>query len=286
MRFGISMFPTDQAMPPDELAVEVEARGFESLWFPEHSHIPVSRRTPWGGVKNAKPLPEYYSRTFDQFITMAVAAAATSRLLVASGITLVAQRDPIWLAKQVASVDVLSGGRVLFGIGYGWNREELANHGVAYLERRAIIREKVLAMKELWTKDIAEFEGEYVQIEPSWAWPKPIQQPHPPIILGAAAGPKTLGDIVEFCDGWMPIAGRHDVLSQIPELQERAAEAGRGPIEVSVSGLKPDPAVIEPYVEAGVVRVVFAIPPVSRDDVLPRLDRLASFVEEFGQAPS
>ncbi len=282
MQFGISMFPTDQAIPPADLAREVEARGFESLWFPEHSHIPVSRRTPWGGVKNAKPLPEYYSRTLDQFVALAAAAAVTTTLKLGTGITLVPQRDPIWLAKQVASVDVISGGRALFGIGYGWNKEEMADHGVAYLQRRAILRENVLAMKELWTKDVASFEGEHVAFEPSWAWPKPVQRPHPPIILGGALGPRTIADIVEFCDGWMPIAGRHDLFSNIEKLRAAARDAGREDIELSVSGARIEPVELEWYAEVGVSRVVISIPPRTADDVLPRLDRLAELVGEFG----
>ena len=282
MRFGISMFPTDQAIQPVELAREVEARGFESLWFPEHSHIPVSRRTPWGGVKNARPLPEYYSRTLDQFVGLTAAATATTTLKLGTGITLVAQRDPIWLAKQVASLDVISNGRVLFGVGYGWNREEMADHGIAYVQRRAILRENVLAMKELWTKDVASFEGEHVNLEPSWAWPKPVQQPHPPIILGAAAGPRTIADLVEFCDGWMPIAGRHGVVSGIDALNHAATAAGRASLELSVSTGKVEPADVERYVEAGVSRIVIGIPPRQVDDVLPRLDGYTRLVEEFG----
>lgn len=282
MKFGVSMFPTDQAIRPVELAKEVEARGFESLWFPEHSHIPVSRRTPWGGVKGASPLPEYYARTHDQFVALAAAAAVTTTLKLGTGITLVAQRDPIWLAKQVASLDTISDGRVLFGIGYGWNKEEMADHGVAYLERRAILRENILAMKELWTKDVASFDGEHVRFEPSWQWPKPVQKPHPPIILGGAAGPRTFGDIVEFCDGWMPIVGRHDLFDKIDVLQNAAAAAGRDPIELSVSGPKPEPGVIERFAEAGVSRVVLGVPPRSAEDVLPLLDRYAPLVEEFG----
>ena len=283
MQFGISMFPTDQAIPPADLAREVEARGFESLWFPEHSHIPVSRRTPWGGVKNAKPLPEYYSRTLDQFVALAAAAAVTTTLKLGTGITLVPQRDPIWLAKQVASVDVISGGRALFGIGYGWNREEMADHGVAYLQRRAILRENVLAMKELWTKDVASFEGEHVAFEPSWAWPKPVQRPHPPIILGGALGPRTIADIVEFCDGWMPIAGRHDLFSDIESSSGckgcRAAKYTR--VECERSGI--EPVELEWYAEVGVSRVVISIPPRTADDVLPRLDRLTDWSGSSGR---
>ena len=173
-------------------------------------------------------------RTHDQFLALAAIAATTETLVLGTGITLVAQRDPIWLAKQVASLDVISGGRVIFGIGYGWNKEEMANHGVAYLERRAILRENVLAMKEIWGNDEASFAGDYVNIEPSWSWPKPIQRPHPPIVLGGGAGPKTFADIAEFCDGWMPIAGRHEFASKVESLREAARVAGRDPASLSL----------------------------------------------------
>ena len=209
MQIGVEIFPTDQTIGAVELAREVEARGFESLWFPEHSHIPTRRATPWGGREGAPPLPEFYWRTFDPFVALGACAAVTTTLKLATGICLVAQRDPIHTAKEVASVDALSNGRFLFGVGYGWNKEEMAQHGTAYGERRAILRENILAMKELWANDEASFEGEYVTIEPSWSWPKPTQQPGPPIILGGDAGPKTAAHIAEFCDGWMPIGGRH-----------------------------------------------------------------------------
>lgn len=286
MHFGIVMFPTDTAIQPVDLAREVEARGFESLWFPEHSHMPVSRRTPWGGRPDAPPLPDYYARTHDQFVALAAAAAVTSTLKLGTGITLVAQRDPIWLAKEVASLDLISRGRVLFGIGYGWNKEEMADHGIVYTHRRAILREKILAMKELWSKDVASFDGDYVRFEPSWQWPKPVQKPHPPIILGGAAGPRTMADIVEFCDGWMPIWGRHDLIGKIEDLRAAAEAAGRDPddIELSVTGPKPDPSVIEEIRSAGIQRVVLSIPPRSADDVLPRLDRYAALAEAFGDA--
>jgi len=189
MKLGVTMFPTDKAISPVRLAREAEDRGFESLWLPEHSHIPTSRTTPRGGVAGAGPLPEMYWRTIDQFVALAAAASVTSHILLATGVCLVAQRDPIWLAKEVASLDTLSGGRVLFGIGYGWNKEEMAQHGIAYQDRRRILREKILAMQALWTEDVASFEGEFVHLEPSWAWPKPVQHPHPPIILGGDAGP-------------------------------------------------------------------------------------------------
>ena len=228
MHIGVEIFPTDQTMQPVELARAVEERGFESLWFPEHSHIPTSRATPWGGREGAPPLPEFYSRTHDPFVALGAAAAVTSTLKLATGICLVAQRDPIHTAKQVASVDLLSGGRFLFGIGYGWNKEEMAQHGTAYGERRAILRENILAMKALWTEEEATFDGEHVSIESSWAWPKPVQFPNPPIMLGGDAGPKTAADIAEFCDGWMPIGGRHSI-SKWPAIEAACEAIGRDP---------------------------------------------------------
>lgn len=284
MRIGISIFPTDRTIQPVELARAVEDLGFESLWFPEHSHIPASRRSPWGGVEGAPPLPEHYWRTHEQFVAFGAIAAVTSTLRLGTGITLVAQRDPIWLAKQVASLDVISGGRVLFGVGYGWNKEEMAHHGTVYTERRAMLRENVLAMKALWTQDEASFEGEYVSLEPSWAWPKPIQQPHPPVIMGGGAGPKTIAHIVEFCDGWMPIAGRHDVVAKISEVREAATAAGRDPdtIEFGVFNAPKDPAELERLAEAGVARAVLPMPQTDRDVVLAKLKDRAELIEMVG----
>jgi probable F420-dependent oxidoreductase len=280
MQFGVSIFPTDTSIDPVELARAVEDLGFESLWFAEHSHIPVSRATPWGGVKGAPPLPEHYWRTYDQFVMFGAIAGVTSTLRLATGIALAAQRDPLWTAKEVATLDHLSGGRVIFGIGYGWNKEEMAAHGVAYTERRAILREKVLAMKALWTQDVASFEGEHVHIEPSWAWPKPVQRPHPPIVLGGAAGPKTIGDIVEFCDGWMPTVPRHDVVGRIADLRAAAAAAGRDPdtIEVGVYGAPSEPGGLEALAAAGVRRAVLRLPQGDAAEVLDRLREHARLI--------
>ncbi len=276
-RFGVMMFPTDTAMQPAEFARAVEERNFESLWFPEHSHIPASRRTPWGGRAGAPPLPEEYWRTHDQFVALTAAAAATSELLLGTGITLVAQRDPIWLAKQVASLDTLSGGRLLFGIGYGWNKEEMAHHGVAYAERRAIAREKVLAMRRLWTQDEASFDGDHVRFEPSWAWPKPTQRPHPPVILGSSAGPKSFAHVAEFCDGWMPIHGRGDVAARLPELRAALAAAGR-PADSVELGLFISPTkgeAVKELAAAGFTRFVLRVPSGPESAVLGVLDEHA-----------
>ncbi len=275
MKYGVLIFPTDTSIRPDDLAREVEDRGFNSLWFPEHSHIPSSRTTPWAGIKDAPPLPEQYWHTLDQYVALAYAATATTTLTLGAGITLLAQRDPIWTAKQVASLDHLSGGRVTFGIGYGWNKEEMAQHGTAYLERRALLREKILMMKALWTEDEASYKGESLSLEPSWAWPKPVQKPHPPIIMGAVAGPRTIADMVEFCDGWMPLATRQDIAGQVERVRQAVADAGRDPqaFQIIANGAKSDG--IEALAEAGVDEAVFALPPLGADAVIPKLDQLA-----------
>jgi len=282
MDLGVSIFPTDTTIDPATLARAVEEFGFESLWFPEHSHIPVCRRTPWGGRKNAPPLPEMYWRTYEQFVALMAAAASTRTLLVGSGITLVPQRDPIWLAKQVATVDSLSNGRLLFGIGYGWNREEMAHHGVRYNERRALLREKVLMMQALWTQDEAAYRGEMLELEPSLAWPKPVQQPYPPIIMGSGAGPKTFAHIAEFCDGWMPIYGGNPINDQIDALRKAAVAAGRDPdtLTVGVFNAPRDTARIAELAGAGVARAIFSLPAIAPEAVLEKLSEYAVFLEE------
>jgi probable F420-dependent oxidoreductase len=278
MRYGVSIFMTDTAIRPDVLAREVEARGFDSLWFPEHSHIPTSRLTPGGGQKGAPPLPEHYWHTLDQFVSLAYAASATTSLKLGTGVSLVAQRDPIWTAKEVASLDHLSGGRVLFGVGYGWNKEEMAQHGTEYTRRRALMREKILMMKALWTEEEASFDGDLLHLEPSWAWPKPLQKPHPPVILGAAAGPKTIRDIVEYCDGWIPLSGRHDIESQVAAVREAVADADRdaSPFEVTVYGADRDR--IDSLAASGVDRVVLGLPPLGPEVVIPKLDEWAAAI--------
>jgi probable F420-dependent oxidoreductase len=275
MKFGITIFPTDKSIRPDTLAREVEGRGFESLWFPEHSHIPVSRATPWGGRKDAPPLPEHYWRSHDMFVALTYAAAATTTLKLGTGIILIAQRDPIWTAKEVASLDFLSGGRMILGIGYGWNREEMAGHGTAYLDRRELLREKVLMMKALWTEEVASFDGDRLSLEPSWAWPKPIQQPNPPIVMGAAAGERTLADIVEFCDGWMPIAGRHDIAGEIDRVRSAVGAAGRDPEGFEVTAFQSKADDLDRLAKAGVDRMVFGLRSLGEEETLPYLDKLA-----------
>jgi probable F420-dependent oxidoreductase len=282
MKLGVSIFPTDTTVDPATLARAVEELGFESLWFPEHSHIPASRRTPWGGREDAPPLPEMYWRTYEQFVALMAAAAATSTLRVGSGITLVAQRDPIWLAKQVATVDSLSDGRLLFGIGYGWNREEMAQHGVRYNERRALLREKILMMQALWTQDEAAYHGEMLRLEPSLAWPKPVQRPYPPIIMGSGAGPKTFAHIAEFCDGWMPIYGGRPINDEIVALREAAAAAGRDPgtLTIGVFNAPRDPKRLTKLAEAGVARAIFSLPAATPETALEILSEYAAYLAE------
>jgi probable F420-dependent oxidoreductase len=278
MDLGVLIFPTDYSIRPDHLAREVEARGFESLWVTEHTHIPTSRRTPWPGGAD---LPEEYRHTLDPFVALTAAAAVTERLKLATGICLVAQHDPIVLAKTVASLDLVSDGRVLFGIGVGWNTDEMESHGVDPDRRRSVAREKVLAMRELWTQEVASYSGEHVSFAPSWSWPKPVQAGGPPVLMGGAGGPVTFRHVAQYCDGWMPIHGRRgDTLEKLPLLRQACEEAGRDPatVEVGVFGCPPDPAVLERYREAGVRRCVLGLPPAAADVVLPLLDRHAALL--------
>ena len=277
MRFGITMFPTDLSIGPVQLGREAEARGLDSLWFPEHTHIPTSRRTP---APAGEPLAEEYKRSLDPFVAMAAVVGATERLRVGTGIALVAQRDPIVMAKEVASLDLVSGGRLDLGIGFGWNVEEMADHGVAFKERRAVVREKVLAMKALWTQDEAGFSGEHVRFEPSWSWPKPVQKPHPPLLIGGGGGPKLFEAIADYADGWIPIGGA-GLREALPHLHRAMEAAGRDPAELSIVpfGSLPDPGKIEYYRSLGVSEIVFRVPPVPADEALPVLDQIRATLD-------
>ncbi len=277
MDIGIFMFPTGDAIRPDELGAEVEARGFESLWFPEHTHIPTSRRTPFPG---GGELPPEYSRSHDPFVALTAAAMSTSTIRLGTGICLIIERDTITTAKAVASLDVLSGGRFIFGIGGGWNREEMEHHGTDYPTRFAKLEEQVAAFKTIWTEDEAEFHGRHVDFDPIWSWPKPAQKPHPPIVLGGGTR-YTRQRVVDHCDGWMPI-GRDDeaVLRGIEDLRQRAERAGRAmdTISINVFGATPNREILDRYAEAGVGRAVLLARPEGRDLVLPRLDRYATLL--------
>src|SRR6266511_3555005 len=259
MQYGVYQFSTDYAMRADDLARAVEERGLESLFVPEHTHIPASRKSPWPGGPS---LPREYWHTLDPFVTLAAAAAVTSRLKLGTGICLVIERDPITLAKEVATLDRLSGGRFLFGIGGGWNAEEMEDHGTAFKSRWRLLRERVLAMKEIWTKREPEFHGEFVRFDKIWADPKPIQQPHPPIIVGGD-GATTFDRVVEFGDGWMPIMRpQTNPVERIPALRERLKKAGRDPksAPVSIFFAPPKKPALEALEAAGVERAIFGVP--------------------------
>jgi probable F420-dependent oxidoreductase len=272
MDFGVVMFPTDYAIRPDELGRALEERGFESVWFPEHTHIPASRRSPWPG---GATLPKEYWHAYDPFVALTAAAMATTRLRLGTGICLVIERDPIITAKEVASLDRLSGGRFLFGIGGGWNAEEMEHHGTEFKRRWRVLRERVLAMKEIWTKEEAEFHGDFVRFDRIWSHPKPVQKPHPPIIMGGD-GPTTFDRVIEFANGWMPIArsGRSSPVEKIPALRQRADKAGRDPksISVTIFFAKPERATLDALRAAGVDRAILGLPSEGRDTVLPLLD--------------
>ncbi|HYU17549.1 MAG TPA: LLM class F420-dependent oxidoreductase [Chloroflexota bacterium] len=278
MKFGVFMFPTDYSMAVVDLAREVEQRGFESIWVPEHTHIPTSRRTPH---PSGGDLPLEYSHALDPFVALAAAAAATTRLRLGTGVCLVVEHDPIVLAKEVATLDYISGGRCLFGVGGGWNREEMQNHGTNPSQRFKVLRERMLAMKRIWTSEEAEFHGQFVDFDPIWQWPKPVQKPHPPILVGGN-GPGTLKRVIEYGDEWMPIVGRGPSIDErFAELQRLAAEAGRQPVPVSVFGAPRDQKAIESYQKLGVARCIFWLRPGGTDETLPVLDECAEVAASF-----
>jgi probable F420-dependent oxidoreductase len=273
MHTGLIIFATEYAIRIDELARAAEERGFESLFLPEHTHIPTARRTPWGG---GDVLPRHYYRTLDPFLALTAAAAATTRLRLGTGVCLVIQRDPIVTAKEVATLDVLSGGRFELGVGAGWNREEIEHHGTPFERRFGVLRERVEAMKALWTQDEAIYEGRYVSFESSAAWPKPVQRPHPPILVGGN-GERVLDRVLRYGDGWFP--NREARLAErVAELQRRAAEAGRGRIPVTYFGADPDRAAVERLTAAGVDRILFYLPSAPAADVERVVDDLAGLI--------
>jgi probable F420-dependent oxidoreductase len=278
MKFGVAIFPTEDVQDPPEIARMAEERGFESLLFPEHTHIPASRESPWPG---GRELPPEYSRTYDPFVALSVAAAATDRLLIGTGVCLVIERDPIVTAKEVASLDRLSGGRFLFGVGAGWNVEEMRNHGTDAGKRFGIMRDRIDAMKAIWTEEEASYSGQYVSFERIWCWPKPLQRPHPPILVGGN-GPRVLDRVLAFGDEWMPNRVADDQLvARIDELDSRARQLGRASIPVTVVGITPDLDRIERLQRAGVHRVVFWLPGHGRDEVEEAFDRFAATAQEF-----
>lgn len=272
MHIGALIFATDYAVRPDELAAELEQRGYESLFVPEHTHIPTSRESPWPGGGD---LPQEYWHAHDPFVALSFAAHATSTLKLGTGICLLPQRDTLVTAKLVASLDHLSGGRFIFGIGGGWNREEMAHHGTEYRTRFRRMEEQVRAMQELWTEDAAGFDGEFVKFSESLSYPKPMQQPYPPILLGGESD-HTLRRVVGYCDGWLPRArGGFDAAENLQRLARIAEEHGRSmeTLSVSIFGARGDAATLDAYREAGVTRAILPLPPAARDEVWRVLDR-------------
>lgn len=270
MRLGVTMFATDLAMPVHDLAVAAEERGFDSLYLPEHTHIPVSRRTQYAGGPGE--LPEEYKRTLDPLVALSFAAAATTRLRVGTGILLAAQRDPIVTAKALATLDHLSGGRVVVGVGFGWNVEEIENHGVPYGRRREVARRNVLAMRAFWRDEVAAAEG----LEPSWSWPKPAHDL--PVHLGGAAGPKLFAHVAEYGDGWMPIGGK-GIKDALPALREACEKAGRPMARVIPFGTLPTREKLDYFAGLGIEEAVATLPSGPADVVLRALDGYADLVE-------
>lgn len=283
MEFGVTMFPTDFSIGPAELAIAVEERGFDALFVPDHTHIPASRGSAF---RIGTELPADYSHNLDMFVCLAAAAAVTKRIRLGTGICLVIERDPITTAKEVASLDHMSGGRVDFGVGGGWNREEMENHGTDWTRRFKLLRERVEAMQAIWTQDEASYQGEFVNFDAIWSWPKPVQKPHPPVFVGGDAA-RTLDRVMRYGDGWIPMLADHpdenrmeERFAMMADLKDRAAKAGRPPIPITTFGTPRDPDAIEKLAAAGVTRCIFGLKSAPADDVLRRLDRLARFLED------
>jgi probable F420-dependent oxidoreductase len=284
MNFGVAIFPTEDSQDPAALGRMAEERGFESLLFPEHTHIPASRETPYpaGGE-----LPPEYGRLYDPFVGLMAAAAVTERLLIGTGICLIIERDPITTAKEVASIDRLSSGRFLFGVGAGWNVEEMRNHGTDASHRFGLMRERVEAMKEIWTQDEASYHGRHVDFDRIWSWPKPIQKPHPPILVGGN-GPRVVDRVVAFGDEWMPnrVADDDAMIERFGRLADRARAAGRDPIPITMAGMMRDPTRIERFERAGVHRSLYWLPSRGPDEIEAAMDRYAAAAQEYRAAGS
>jgi probable F420-dependent oxidoreductase len=269
------MFSTDVSMPPADFARAVEERGFVSYYVPEHTHIPTSRKTP--PPTGDEQLREEYKRTLDPFVALSMAAAVTERLVVGTGICLAAQHEPIVTAKAIASLDHLSGGRFVFGVGFGWNVDEMEHHGVVPKTRRALTREHVLAMQALWRDEEASFAGDFVSFSSSWSWPKPTRPGGPPVLIGGAAGPKLFAHVAEYADGWIPIGGA-GMRAALPDLQRACEAQDRDPATLRIVpfGTIPDPGKLEYYASIGIEEVVLRVPSAPAEKVLPVLDRYAT----------
>ena len=281
MDIGLLAFPSDITMDPAALARAAEERGFESVFYPEHSHLPTDSG-PWPG---GPTVPDHYAHTLDLFTALGAAAAVTSRIRLGSGICLVPQHHAIWLAKQVATIDHLSGGRFVFGIGFGWNKPELRHHDVTFADRRERTREHIAVMRTLWSadNDIVSFGGRWTTFTDSRAYPKPVQQPNPPILIAAGAGPKLRAAVADYADGWAPIQGRNEIIAELPALRRAWADAGRDPAGplLTVFGADPSPDNLAALAEAGVHRAVLGLPIAATDTILTSMDRYAPLVDRL-----
>ncbi len=290
MDIGVTVFQTDLSWHPGELAPELERRGVTSLWIPEHTHIPTSRLTP--PPTGEAELDEMYKRTLDPFVALAYAAATTERLRIGTGILLPAQRDPIITAKEAATLDHLSGGRLDLGIGFGWNEDELADHGVTMKQRRAVVEERMRAMQALWSDEVASFAGEHVTVSPSWAWPKPVQRvsrpdgdggqverPGVPVLLGGIASPLVFGHIQRYGDGWIPIGGA-GLTEAVPRFRAEAEAAGRDPatLRVMTFGTLPTPEKLAHYAAIGIDECVLRLPSAPKADIIRTLDSYTPYL--------
>ena len=281
MLVGVT-FPADESTSPLEFGRWAEAHGVESIWFHEHSHIPVSRETPFPG---GQPLAPQYLRFPDPFVCLAAIASVTERVRLGTGLCLLTQRDPITTAKEAATLDVLSGGRFVFGVGAGWNAEEMRNHGTDPAHRFAVLCERVDAIRTIWTNDEAEFHGRYVDFDPIWSWPKPVQEPHPPVLVGGNG--RTVYDrVLAFGDGWLPnrIGDDEKNIARIAKLQVLGEEAGRGRIPVTLQLAPRDPALLERYERAGVTRALYMLPAADRGEVERKLDGFAAAMSGYSSA--
>jgi probable F420-dependent oxidoreductase len=275
MRFGVTIFATDQSMSVVELARAAEDRGFDSVWIPEHTHIPTSRRTP--PPTGDAELAEEYKRSVDPIVALAAAASVTETIHLGTGVLLPAQREPIVTAKAIATLQNLAGGRFELGVGFGWNEDEMADHGVDYRTRRAHARDNMLAMQALWRDEVAEYHGSHVELPPTWSWPKPDH--HVPVLIGGGAGPKMFAHIAEYADGWIPIGGA-GLGEAIPAFRAAVEDAGRDPdtMRIVPFGSHPSPDKLEHFERIGVTECVFRLPSAPADQVLPMLDEQAALI--------
>ncbi len=279
VKVGAMIFATDQTIKVTKLAPELESRGYESLWIPEKTHLPTSRLTSWPGGD----LPEWYKRTSDPMIALAAASGVTTKLRLGTGVSLVPVHDAVTMAKSIATLDWTSDGRFEFGVGYGWNAEEYATHGVDIAKAPEIMREKIALMCELWRNEVGSYNGKHVSVEPSWSWPKPVQQPRPPIHIGARATKAVFADIAAYADGWIPIEGYGNILSQIPKLHQAFEEVGRpiSDVKISVYSSGGDPKLVEEYLQAGVDRVIVTLSPNPELEVMRELEKHTAALRSF-----